>query len=605
MSASQVGESSQTEAGQDPAEFYGVRDGILFVVDSSPEMFEKNEQGECFFANVIDEYIYILKQKLVWNRKDWMGLVLFGTEEWDKDPELKNILTIHKLSLVNINQLKEAEKIRDVTWEDYKRTSSSKSYPLCDVLWHAAQSFSNIKLTMSARRVLLYTCHDVPPLTDEHEKHRIRAKAATYNDIGIKLHVLGVKDDWNFEAFYKDLEMLSRNVTHKDYKRISYNNLIQQLKRPAKTMAKLPFRIGKDIVITVDIASICVKAIYLKKVKRSLDTNAPLVSHTYFRKAYEEEGEEEEESDGEGDSKIIMPVPRSDLRKVQKYGGKEIYFTVEEVESLNRIYEVGIDIVDVKPLSCDPMYHFQAAYSVTCNKNCGEGERLLFAGLLDRCEQRKLMLTCRVTMRKNLGTFLYNMLPLSSEGKFYLHRIPYEESVRDFTKPSYSYVYNDTDKKPPINPEGVRLFKKIFKRTRSVFDPEHYPNPKLQVMLHNLETLALDLESREPPEDRTLPLQEELEKRISGLTKQVKELFQDECAPLPKKRLKTSEKDDSKFGLDQSSDDVMELLRTNQIEKCKVAELKNFCQILGLAKSGVKADLVSRLYSYYKDSSKS
>lgn len=148
--------------------------------------------------------------------------------------------------------------IEDNNGKDYKSISSNKHYPLQDVLWQAAISFSSTKLTMSARRVILYTCHDVPPLTNENEKHRIRAKIANYFNSDILLYVVGLGKTWDVELFYKDLEMLSRNITKEDYQRTSYKDLLQQVKRPSKCLSKLPWRLGKDIILNVDIYNVCV-----------------------------------------------------------------------------------------------------------------------------------------------------------------------------------------------------------------------------------------------------------------------------------------------------------------------------------------------------------
>lgn len=41
------------------------------------------------------------------NRDDQMSLILFGTREWDKDPETKNVLTVQKFHKVTLDMLKE------------------------------------------------------------------------------------------------------------------------------------------------------------------------------------------------------------------------------------------------------------------------------------------------------------------------------------------------------------------------------------------------------------------------------------------------------------------------------------------------------------------
>ena len=41
------------------------------------------------------------------NRDDWLSLMLFGTTQWDKDPETKNVLTLQKFQKVSLEMLKE------------------------------------------------------------------------------------------------------------------------------------------------------------------------------------------------------------------------------------------------------------------------------------------------------------------------------------------------------------------------------------------------------------------------------------------------------------------------------------------------------------------
>lgn len=43
-----------SEKQDDSAEFYGVRDGTLFLIDTSSEMFNDNEEGKPFFVKCIE-----------------------------------------------------------------------------------------------------------------------------------------------------------------------------------------------------------------------------------------------------------------------------------------------------------------------------------------------------------------------------------------------------------------------------------------------------------------------------------------------------------------------------------------------------------------------
>lgn len=110
---------------------------------------------------------------------------------------------------------------------------------------------------MPIRKVLLFTCQDNPPVTD-NEKHRIRVKVQSYNDIELQLFVVGLGQSWNHDVFYKDLEMLSEKIDPDDYERMCLRDIVQQIKLPSRNMAKLPWRFGKNVNIDVALCNLCV-----------------------------------------------------------------------------------------------------------------------------------------------------------------------------------------------------------------------------------------------------------------------------------------------------------------------------------------------------------
>lgn len=61
-----------------------------------------------------------MRQKLAWNMQDWMGVVLFGTEECDDDFGWKNIQTLQKLAVVTLDDL---QRVRELS-KDKCRSSS-------------------------------------------------------------------------------------------------------------------------------------------------------------------------------------------------------------------------------------------------------------------------------------------------------------------------------------------------------------------------------------------------------------------------------------------------------------------------------------------------
>ena len=77
--------------------------------------------------------------------------------------------------------------------------------------------------------------------------------------------------------------------------------------------------------------------------------------------------------------------------------------------------------------------------------------------------------------------------------------------MRDISKYFPNYIYDDV-RKVPTDPEGVEVLEQLIEKLSFEYNPELFSNPKLQVQLQTVETLALDLEQLEPPLDNTCKL---------------------------------------------------------------------------------------------------
>ncbi|XP_053979347.1 X-ray repair cross-complementing protein 6-like isoform X1 [Hylaeus volcanicus] len=575
-------------------ELYGIRDGVLFIIDTTTPMFENDpHEGIPYFVQCIRQYIEILKQKLVWNRQDWMGLILFGTKKWDEDSKIKHVLTLQKLNLVSVDNLKEAIKIEGGQWQYYKDIASSTAYPLHDVLWHAARAFSSIDVTMPRRRVIFFTCQDDPCMTNNDEKHRIRVNVTSYSDLGIQLFVVGLSDNWNHDLFYKDLEILSTKIDTDDYKRTSLKDLVEQVKLPCRNMAKLPWRLGENVTIDVSIFNLSVKTQYLKKEWISKIANTPLTSHSYYKIANDDI--EDEEND-----RVPTPILETEIQKYQEFGNKKICFTLAEVKSLSAIREPGIDLICVKPIYYHPLYHFGQPYFVAPAKSNRKDNKLLFGAFINKCDSRNLMLVCSVTMRKHSSPKLYTMIPNTKNGGFYLYRLPFREHVRKLGEFSLKYMYDNNDNKPPADSKKVELLQAMIKRLRIQYDPTLFSNPKLQAQLQTVETLALDLEQREPLPDDTLPRDDEMRELVKDSLHKYNEILNEEVegegvsdAPLAKKRKQNSEAIAKPAALDKES--IRKLVEQGKINSATVPQLKSMLKTLGGKVYGRKEELINRI----------
>ncbi|XP_068972891.1 X-ray repair cross-complementing protein 6 [Bombus flavifrons] len=589
---------SDDDIENDLEDLYGVRDGTLFVIDATPSMF-KNDPDNPYFLQCIKQYKEVLKQKLVWDRQDWIGLVLFGTEIWDKDPETKHILTLQKLGLPTIDSMKEVMKIDEGNkWKYYRDIASSTAYPLYDVLWHAAQAFSAIRITMPVRRVIIFTSCDNPPC-DDNEKHRIRVQATSYSDIDLQLLVVGLGENWNHDLFYKDLEMQFGKIDADDYNRISLKDVVEQVKLPSRNMAKLPLRLGENVVIDVSLRSLSVKTSYLKKENISKESNIPLSSHTYH---IVDENDDIEEVGDEESQQASLPILDIDIQNYQTFGDERINFTPAEVRCLCITREIGIDIIYIKHISYHPLYHVETPYFVIPGKSYRKDNKLLFGALLNKCEAKDLMIICAVTIRKNFGTSLYTMIPNVKSGGFYLYKIPFKENVQNISEYFPEYIFDDNEKKPPIVPNGVELLEQIIKKLSIEYNPKLFSNPEVQDQHQIIEALALDLEKPEPLPDDTLPKTDKMYKLVNDLLDEYDKVFMKKIDDISDDPPETKHKKSNKVmePSDFSENKIQEYLRTGQIATFTVPQLKHMLETLGLKLSGKKDELINRIEKHFE-----
>nr|XP_034180850.1 X-ray repair cross-complementing protein 5-like [Osmia lignaria] len=580
-------------------DLYGVRNGSVFVIDATPPMFENDpHEGIPYFLQCIRQYKEILKQKLLWNRQDWMGLVLFGTEKGDSDLGMEHVLTLQKFHPVSVKDIKQIMEIDEGgKWRYYQSIASTIAYPLYDALWQAARVFTSVCVTMPLRKVLLFTCQDNPPMTDNNEKHRIRVKIQDYNDANLQLFVVGLGENWNHDLFYKDLEMMSKKIDPDDYERMFLKDILQQIKLPSRNMAKLPLRFGDNVNINVSLYNFCVKTTYLRKKNISKATAIPLNTHSYLQIASDGIESEDEEN-------AVQPshVLEMDVQKYQTYGGKNIRFTLPEELSLCRMQQPGIDLICMKPVSYHPLYHFGPPYLVTPTKSSNKDQKLLFAALLHKCDAKDLMIICAVTIQRRSSPLIYAMIPQIQKG-FYLYNIPFKENVREISQHLSEYIYDDNNNLAPTDANGIEVLEKMINELSIEYNSNLFSNPKLQAQLQTVETLALQLENSDPIIDTTLPKTEEMRERVKDLLVEYDKIFNENTdhptAGSSSKRNRSAGVTVESTML-EDSEKVQKLVETGQIQKFTVLQLKSALRKLYLKTSGRKDELIHRITQYYR-----
>ncbi|XP_066592272.1 X-ray repair cross-complementing protein 6 isoform X2 [Prorops nasuta] len=491
-------------------ERYGGKDGIIFIIDSTPSMFKSIPgKKETYFQQSIHMYSEILMPKLAWNRQDCMGLILLGLEDSSDNLSSKHVKTIQELKLITLDMLKESLHIYENDWHNYKQMSSNSTYPLLESIITARNCFYKLAIKLTNKRILFFTNND-DPIIEEDTKFKIRKIVSQFNENKIQLSIIGLTDKWNHGIFYKDLEILSNKIKEEDYKPTVLADLIEQVKFPSRTLSNLPFKLGNDVEVDISIYKLTSKSYRLKKTIMSKDSNIPLQTNTFCQ---EKTTEDNERSQSENMQDVLL---NSDIRFAQVLGERTISFTKEEKTKLHGQGERTLEMIGTKQISYDPMYCVAPPKFVTCcSSSLRKDNKLLFGALLSRCEHNSKMIICSLRITKISEPKLCSLIPNEERGGFYLYEIPFQDVV-EFPETLNIYTYNDK-KMPPINEDALNIAEKLIKKIKINYKPSSFPNPKLNAEMHYLQMLALNAETTSQPIDDTLPMTEMMSERIGTL----------------------------------------------------------------------------------------
>ncbi|EZA50153.1 ATP-dependent DNA helicase 2 subunit [Ooceraea biroi] len=518
-------------------QWYGVREATLFLVDISEKMFEIDSETKfSYIQNFFKLYEQILRQKLAWSMQDWMGVILFGTQESDKASEWKNICTLQELRIVTLDDLQLIRKLIQSDMRGYRSMKSDDTYPLYDALSYALDIFLKIKTVLTKRRIVLITCH-TPEFKDD-EKHRIRLKAASLKDSDIKLHVIDLRKDWIHDQFYKDLEILSRKTDVDVYRMTSLVDLIQQIKAPTKNIARLCFRMcGLELDLVVRTLGRKHRCLRTKPLSKA--TNEVLSRSAYFGKDEDFNDEQDSDSDEPNLPYIIPEEPNVETKEY--IGGRKLCFIQNELFRVKHIYPPAIKVIGVKPILDDLFrYHVKRKYFVRADYSTRKDNLLFFGALLNKCAVKQKMIVCAFTLRANTQTNLCYLIPNTELGGFYLSQIAYQGNIGDKNEALHHY-----DTQNSVTDKEVALWKEAIKQLDMNYHPCMFKSYKLECQVQIVEKLALDEEPGTPPPDSIEQSFLKTSKKLADVVSKFKNTYDDadNCAgPSKPKRAKKSNK---------------------------------------------------------------
>ncbi|XP_011139036.1 ATP-dependent DNA helicase 2 subunit 1 [Harpegnathos saltator] len=512
-------DSNINEEDSQISQWYGVREATLFAVDATQQMFKEDPETKLSYIHKFFKlYKQILRQKLAWSMQDWMGVILFGTDQKDADSYWEHIQTLQQLGVVTLDDLQCIRKLSKSNVKGYQSMPPENTYPLFNVLSYAVDKFLKIKTVLTIRRIVLIICHN--PVLEEAEKHKIRSKAASLKDLDIKLHVIGWGKNWVHDHFYKDLEMLSRKTDRSIYKMTSLVDLVQQIKAPSKNIARLSFKMSDDLEINIVVRTLGKKCRCLKKKSLSKRSGQVLLRSTYLQG---DDSNDEEDSDNENE--LSYMIPEEVIKKTKELiGGEELEFTPKEISNVKHIHPPSIKLIGVKPIPNDLFrYHVKRQYFVRPDYNSTRRDNLLFfSALLDKCANKGKMIVCAFTLRMDTQTTLCYMIPNIELGGFYLSTVYYQGSIGDKSEVLHHYKTQNQ-----VTNRETELWKRTIDRLSMNYDPYMYKCYKLECQIQMVEKLALDKKPGPLPDDSIKQSYLKTQEKVAEFIPEFKNMYPD------------------------------------------------------------------------------
>ncbi|XP_020376347.2 X-ray repair cross-complementing protein 6 [Rhincodon typus] len=565
-------------------------------------MFEMNDDDTSAFDMTMQCVHRVYTSKIISSERDLLAVVFFGTQKHKNSVDFKHVYVLHDLDTPGAKRVLELDQYEG---EKGKRSfkeqiGHSTDGSLGDALWVCSNLFSDVRLKLSHKRIMLFTNNDNPHAKDSSKARMARTKANDLRETGIILDLMHLKKPGGFDMslFYCDivsvtedddgatqgmesakLDDLLRKMWAKDYKK--------------KAITRLHLNLGEGVELSVGVYNLIQSTRKPTAIRLYRETNEPVKTKTRW-------------FNGETGS-LLLP---SDTKKAQVYGRRQIVLEKEETEEMMRFDSPGLVLIGFKPLSMLKKHHYiRPSQFIYPEETMIIGSTTLFSALLTKCLEKEVFAVCRYTPRRNIPPRFVAMVPQEEQlddqkmqiipPGFHLIFLPYADDIRkvDFTE------------KAVANEDQIEKMKLIVQKLRFKYRPESFENPVIQRHFRNLEALALDLKEPEEMEDLTLPKNDVIDKRIGKLAEEFKDLvyppdYNPEAKSYHKRKLgdaaggaEKKPKVTESLGMDE----IRQHAQGGTLGKLTVPVLKEICKQYGLKGGSKKQELIDAITGHFTE----
>ncbi|XP_020779830.1 X-ray repair cross-complementing protein 6 [Boleophthalmus pectinirostris] len=565
------------------------RDSLVFLVDVSKEMFIKGEDGEpSNFDMTMQVVRTVYTSKIISSYRDLVALVFYGTEQ-SKNPRnsFKHVYVYHDLDEPGAKRVQEVDALRGPKGAQLAaETMGSGETSLGDALWCCANLYSDIKLRLSHKRLMLFTCRDDPHGGDSAKDRQARTKAGDLKETGVVIDLMHLMKPGGFDVslFFRDIisppeDESELGLQHSPCEKLEdLQKRVRAKEQKKRAMARLSLCLSDDVKIAVGIFATAVQARKPGAIKLYRETNEPVRSKS--RIFHSQTGS------------LLLP---SEIKKAQVYGRKQIVLEKDEVDSLKKFGDPGLYLIGFKPMENLKLHHhIRPSVFIYPEEDEVKGSSCLFSALLKKCSEKNVFALCRCIARRNYPPRFVALVPqeeVLDEGNvqvtppgFNVIYLPYADDMRTLDIPHC----------PHASQTQVDKMKEIVTKLRFKYRSDAFENPVIQQHYRNLEALALDMTAPEETEDLIMPKVEQIDARLGILADEFREMVYPENYN-PNGKPTAKRKTDANSGgaekkpkIEVPEDELRSHLKNGTLGKLTVPVLKEACKQFGIRTTGTK-----------------
>ncbi|PTB63972.1 Ku DNA-binding complex, Ku70 subunit [Trichoderma citrinoviride] len=631
-------EDDEAEQELDEAGLKAQKDAIILAIEVSPSMLEpppvsgsRKADRDSPVQAALKCARHLMEQRIISNPKDMMGILLFGTEKTKfREDNGRSGLGYPNCYLFMDLDIPAAEDVKalkalteDEDEDEVLKPATTDTVSMSNVLFCANQIFTTKAANFGSRRLFIVTDNDDPHASDKAARSAAAVRAKDLYDLGITIDLFPITtgdSKFDLTKFYDDIVYRDPNAeanrtevrTSKSGDGLSLlNSLISNInskQTPKRALFHLPFEIAPGLRITVKGYNIVHRQTPARTCYIWLDGEKAQIATGETTRVAEDSA---------------RTVEKQEIKKAYKFGGEYVYFTPEEQKKLRDFGAPTIRIIGFKKRSNIPVWaSVKKSTFIFPSEEDYIGSTRVFSALWQKLLKDDKIGLAWCVLRSNAQPMFAALIPSREQSEddagtpylpagLWLYPLPTADDLRDISVERKLDCSEDLKTKMRVIVQQLNL-------PKGVYNPLKYPNPALQWHYKILQTLALEEEMPEEPEDLTEPKSKAISKRAGGYLEEWSETLRDEAERATRSRsLKREIEDDAPerpakqrkaaaekpSGSTFSMAQLRDAIENGSISKMTVVQLKDVAGARGLSTSGKKADLLERIEQWVEENS--